>query len=85
MLYENTNGEWTREQVETLLEGVITYWRERDAAHTHMIGRLEHPRWNAYMISEGYTYGALRDFMAMSHHNLVPTRKIPDNDIRKDA
>ena len=85
MLYENTNGEWTKDEVETLLAGMITYWGKRSADHTYQIGRLEHPRWNAYMISEGYTHGALRDFMAMSHHNLVATRDLPDNDIRKDA
>jgi hypothetical protein len=85
MLYENSHNEWTEEQVKTLLEALTTYWGKRSANHTFMIGRLEHPRWNAYMVSEGYTYGALRDFMAMSHHNLVPTSDLSDNDIRKDA
>ena len=45
---------------------------------------LEHPRWNAYMRSEGYSYGEKRNDLAKLHNNLVPTEELDKETRIKD-
>jgi len=54
-----------------------------------IIENLEHRRWNAYMRSQGYSYsGSLdassRNDLAKKHHNLVPFKRLSEEDKRKD-
>ena len=51
--------------------------------------RLEHRRWNAYMRSEGYSFGgdktpAGRNDLAKIHHCLVPFDELSLKDQQKD-
>ncbi len=48
------------------------------------IRRLEHRRWNAYMRSEGFVYGAERDRAAKVHNLLVDFDKLPLEEQEKD-
>lgn len=45
---------------------------------------LEHRRWNAYLRSEGYTYGEKRDDIAKTHYDLVPFSELSQTDQEKD-
>ena len=45
---------------------------------------LEHPRWSAYMRSEGYSYGDKRNDLAKLHNNLVPTEELDKETRIKD-
>ena len=76
---------WTEDRLRLLISALATKWSERDMDQVLQIGRLEHIRWNAYMRSEGYTYGAVRNDLAKTHHNIVPLSKLTESDIRKDA
>ena len=76
---------WKESELETLLSALETEWSDRDSDQVLQIGRLEHIRWNAYMRSEGYVYGILRNDLAKTHHNIVPLSKLTESDIRKDA
>ncbi len=56
---------------------------ERRQEDLFMLRRLEHRRWNAYMRSEGYSYGK-RDDLAKLHHCLVPFDALPLYEQLKD-
>ena len=52
-------------------------------------GDLEHRRWFAYMRSEGFVYSgsedpSSRNNLAKTHHNMVPTQRLSDEDLNKD-
>ncbi len=46
--------------------------------------RIEHSRWNAYMRSEGYVYGPVRNKTAKIHHLLTPFDDLPQKERVKD-
>lgn len=46
---------------------------------------LEHKRWEAYMRSEGYVCGKIRNDLAKVHHDLVPYDKLDPSDKAKDS
>ena len=53
------------------------------------IADLEHRRWFAYMRAEGYVYSgdddaSSKNELAKTHHNMVPTHRLSDEDIDKD-
>lgn len=50
-----------------------------------IISLLEHKRWNAYMRTEGYSFGERRNDLAKQHHNLVPFSELTAGDIIKDT
>ena len=52
-------------------------------------GDLEHRRWLAYMRSEGFVYSgsedpSSRNNLAKTHHNMVPTQRLSEEDLNKD-
>ena len=62
---------------------------ERTEEELWAIRRLEHCRWNAYMRSEGYSYGGTveregRNDLAKLHNCLVPFDELPLSEQEKD-
>lgn len=49
------------------------------------IQRLEHRRWAAYLLANGYVYGDRRDDLAKTHNLLVPFDDLDDEQKRKDS
>lgn len=58
--------------------------KDRNDEELWSIRKLEHCRWNAYMRSEGYTYGTVRNDLAKKHHCLVPFDQLSYEDQIKD-
>lgn len=56
----------------------------RPEKERNILRKLEHCRWSAYMRSEGYTYGAVRNDLAKKHPCLVPYRCLSEKDQAKD-
>ena len=70
---------------ETRKTAVDPVTKEKLYAHTiDPLRRLEHRRWNAYMRTEGYSYGKTRDDIAKIHHCLVPFDALPEYERTKD-
>ena len=46
---------------------------------------LEHERWMAYMLAEGYVYGEKKDFIAKTNPSIVPTHDLHPSEIDIDA
>ena len=67
------------------IPGVDKPWDDRTSEEKLAIGSVEHIRWNAYMRTEGYRYAKKRNDLAKTHPNLVPTDRLTDDDLRKDA
>lgn len=72
------------------IPGVNKAWENRSDEERLAIGKIEHPRWNAYMRSEGYVYsGSLdrstRNDLGKVHNNLVAVGMLDDDTLRKDA
>ena len=67
------------------IPGVDKPWGDRTSEEKLAIGSVEHIRWNAYMRTEGYRYAKTRNDLAKTHPNLVPTDRLTDDDLRKDA
>ena len=72
-LTDKPDGEMTQEEVKRNKE----------------IADLEHRRWFAYMRAEGYVYSgdddaSSKNELAKTHHNMVPTHRLSDEDIDKD-
>lgn len=57
----------------------------RNSAELKAICKLEHIRWNAFTRAEGYSHAKSKFDLAKHHDNLVPTDKLTDSDLRKDA
>ncbi len=49
------------------------------------LAELEHKRWNAYMRSEGYRFGKVRDDLAKIHPDLVAYDTLDEAEKRKDT
>ncbi len=45
---------------------------------------VEHQRWNAYVRSEGYVYGPIKNYLAKTHSLLVPYDELPPSEQIKD-
>lgn len=57
---------------------------DRDERDRWALRILEHRRWNAYMRSEGYVYGKVRNDLAKMHNCLVPFDGLSEADKAKD-
>ena len=66
------------------IPGTIKLPEDRNEEELWAIRKLEHCRWNAYMRSEGYTYGPKRNDLAKKHHCLVPFDQLSYEDQIKD-
>ena len=63
----------------------LGYVRKGDGSETdRMISEYEHRRWNAFMRSEGFTYGTERDYIAKTHPDLIPYEELSQKQKRKD-
>ena len=61
-----------------------------DKEKRDFLEHIEHRRWCAYMLAEGYVYSGSpykesRDDLAKMHHNLVPFDALSEEDKRKDS
>ena len=45
---------------------------------------LEHERWYAYMIVEGYVFGENKDFIAKTNNKIIPTHMLPESELEID-
>lgn len=48
------------------------------------LAEYEHKRWSAYMRSEGYVYGTVKDDIAKTHYDLKPYKKLSKAEQDKD-
>ena len=55
-----------------------------DSQSKELLKMYEHMRWNAYMRTEGYVYGAIRDEIAKTHPSLVPYQALSHAEKQKD-
>lgn len=55
-----------------------------DSETRELLKTYEHMRWNAYMRTEGYVYGAIRDEIAKTHPSLVPYQALSHAEKQKD-
>ncbi|MBO5925586.1 MAG: hypothetical protein J6Q52_04955 [Clostridia bacterium] len=55
-----------------------------DSQSRELLKMYEHMRWNAYMRTEGYVYGAIRDEIAKTHPSLVPYQALSHAEKQKD-
>ncbi len=51
---------------------------------SYNFGDAEHKRWMAYMRTEGYVYGKVKDDVAKTHPSLVPTKELSEAEFEKD-
>ncbi len=58
---------------------------ELTEAERETVEQLEHRRWNAYMRAEGYVHGDSRDDLGKVHPDLVPFKRLTDEEKRKDS
>ncbi len=66
------------------IPGIEKLPEDRTEEEKWAIRKLEHCRWNAYMRSEGYTYGEKRNDLAKKHYCLVPFDQLSYEDQIKD-
>ncbi len=57
----------------------------QEIATIEEIKELEHKRWSAFMRSEGFVYGAKKDFTAKTHPKLIPYDELSEFEKDKDA
>lgn len=60
-------------------------WEYLTQEEKYRRGSVEHIRWNAYMRTCGYGYSDQRNDLGKRHYNLVPTKKLDYETLRKDA
>ena len=66
-------------------KSVLGYVRRNDGSETdRIISEYEHRRWNAFMRSEGFTYGKEKDYIAKTHPDLIPYDDLSKAEKRKD-
>lgn len=70
---------------EFLLAELAKPWDTRDGVALLLAGAIEHVRWNAYMRSEGYSYGDATDHFTKRHHDLRNVSEMTLHDLRKDV
>jgi hypothetical protein len=58
--------------------------REAFECELQAIAELEHVRWNAYMLTEGWIAGPIKDKKCKVHDLLVSVEKLPYDEILKD-
>lgn len=58
--------------------------KDRDVEERRLIREIEHRGWNAYMRTEGYSYGEKKDEILKLHSDLVPFYKLPPDEQEKD-
>ncbi len=51
---------------------------------SYNFGDAEHKRWMAFMRTEGYVYGKVKDDIAKTHPSLVPTKELSEEEFEKD-
>ena len=66
------------------IPGIEKAVADRTVEELWALRRLEHRRWNAYMRSEGYCYGSVRNDLARTHPCLVPFDMLSEKDQEKD-
>ncbi len=66
------------------IEGADVTPQERSDAARQALRKLEHRRWNAYMRSQGYVFGEVRNDLAKTHPCLVTFEKLSLEDQSKD-
>ena len=66
------------------IPGITLEPKKRNETELWNIRRLEHRRWNAYMRSIGYRYGAERNDLAKMHPSLVPFDDLSLEEQKKD-
>ena len=76
---------WTESEICVLEEVFKKDPQSRDLDEMRIIGKLEHPSWNAYMRSEGFTYGKETNMLAKRHKCLIATSALSAKELRKDA
>ena len=57
---------------------------KRPYEERELLRKLEHCRWSAYVRSEGYTFGEVRNDLAKKHPCLIPYEQLSDKDKEKD-
>jgi len=50
-----------------------------------ILNDYEHRRWSAYMRSEGFSKGGVRDDIAKTHPDLIPTGELDPVEYNKDG
>ncbi|MBQ7793788.1 MAG: hypothetical protein IJ366_04635 [Clostridia bacterium] len=73
-----------RAKIECNIPGADVEVSQRTEEEKYNLRRLEHRRWNAYIRSEGYTYGEIRNDLAKTHNCLVPFDELPPHEQEKD-
>ncbi len=73
-----------RARIKCGIKGADKRESELTVEEAHVLEVLEHKRWNAYMRSEGYVYGDVRNDLAKMHNNLVRFDTLSEEDKRKD-
>lgn len=57
---------------------------KRTEEQAYVLRTVEHRRWNAYMRTEGWSYGPVRNNLAKLHHCLRPFKELPPEEQIKD-
>ena len=66
------------------VDGIKISPDKRTNTQTDKLRRLEHRRWSAFMLSEGYVYNTVRNDIAKTHPCLVPFDSLSKKDQEKD-
>ena len=68
-----------------LMKEIIDIPKEkRTEEQAYVLRTVEHRRWNAYMRTEGWSYGPVRNNLAKLHHCLRPFKELPPEEQIKD-
>lgn len=79
------DGCWTQTEIDHLIKGLGTRISERTLDQMAAIGKLEHVAWNAYMRTEGFSWGAQTNRLAKLHCCIKPVSALDAKELRKDA
>jgi len=95
---KHSHAFWNNEYYYTSSIPVPIHWRarrmlglpgadpiSREDSHSESLSRLEHARWNAFLRSEGFIQGTVKDLtVAKTHPLLCPFDDLPDAEKNKD-